>query len=80
MMFKEVVLPAPFGPMIDVISFLLTSKDADFKATRPPNVLLSLSTRNIVLSLSSKPKYGWGVFLPPLSLMSSFIKFPTSQK
>src|SRR5574344_418406 len=38
---NAVVLPAPFGPMRDTISFLFTSSESEFTATTPPNCMVT---------------------------------------
>jgi hypothetical protein len=41
MQLKNVVLPAPFGPMIDTIDFSGTAKSTSLTATRPPKRLVT---------------------------------------
>ena len=40
-MLKNVVLPAPLGPMSDTIPALGTLKDTSLTATSPPNVFVT---------------------------------------
>src|SRR3954447_4548433 len=37
-MLKNVVLPAPLGPMIDTMDLTGTSKETSLQATRPPKI------------------------------------------
>src|SRR5690606_25572346 len=47
---KSVVFPAPFGPMIPTISPLSTEKDTSFTATKPANRFVTCSSFNNVIS------------------------------
>ena len=49
-MLKNVVLPAPFGPMIETIERGATEKDTSLTATSPPKALL---TRSVASSAPS---------------------------
>ena len=46
-MLKKVVLPAPFGPMIETIDFGATSIEMSLTATRPPNAFVVLTVARI---------------------------------
>jgi hypothetical protein len=46
MQLKQVVLPAPFGPINPVIWPSATSKDTSFSAVMPPNRIVRLRTVN----------------------------------
>ena len=46
-MLKKVVLPAPFGPMIETIDFGATSIETSLTASRPPKTLVMLTVDRI---------------------------------
>ena len=50
-MLKKVVLPAPFGPMIDTIERGATAIETSLTATSPPNALLTRAVASIAPSL-----------------------------
>ena len=55
-MLKKVVLPAPFGPMIDTIDRAGTANDTSLTATRPPKALVdALEDRAVDRGSSSRP-------------------------
>ena len=54
-MLKNVVLPAPLGPMIDTIDWGATAIETPLTATRPPKALLRRSVASSAPSLEAPP-------------------------
>jgi hypothetical protein len=70
-MLNRVVLPAPFGPMIPVISPDATEKETSCKAVRPPNILvipsiLSTLKKSPLTPLFQRGKLEMSKLQPPL--------------
>ena len=55
---KNVVLPAPFGPMMPVIDPAATAKSTSSTARSPPNDLLSRCASSSIIAASPAPGRG----------------------
>ena len=76
-MLKNVVLPAPFGPMRPTIAFWGITKSTSLTATRPPNSLRTLSAveERLAGRHSCLSPYSVSVGTPPSS--SSRLRRPS---
>src|SRR3954471_10667861 len=70
-MLKNVVLPAPLGPMIETIDFSGTSKETSLLATSPPNTFDTLVAARMAGPVGRPPLAGTVAVAP-----SSLIRAP----